>query len=44
MLELEGPSETSTVQSSPFKAKTPRTKEVKQLDRAHNAIFQRKQN
>ena len=43
MLELVAPSETSTVQLSPFQAKTLKPKEVQQLDRAHSAIFQWKQ-
>lgn len=43
MLELEAPSETSTVQLFPFKVRTLKPKEVKQFDSAHSAIFQRKQ-
>lgn len=43
MLQLEAPSETSTVQLSPFKVKTLKPKEVKQFDTAHSAIFQWKQ-
>lgn len=38
MLELQGPSKTSIVQTFHFKAKIPRPKEVKQRDCGHNAI------
>lgn len=44
MLQLQGPSETSIIQTFHFKAKIPRPKEVKQLDCGHNAIFQQRQN